>query len=86
MYLPRAICLISAAVCILVGVWSLLAPTGVAAMIGYGFTGAHGYVEFLSVYGGFYLGLGLFLAVAARWTRWLPGTTNARTSSGMSPS
>lgn len=71
MTLARAICLLSAAVCILVGAWSLAAPDGVARMIGYAFTGPDGAVEFMTVYGGFYLGLGLFLAVAARWTRWL---------------
>jgi hypothetical protein len=71
MLAARILCLISAAVCILVGIWSSAAPEGVAQMIGLDFRSVAGRIEFVTVYGGFYLGIGLFLIVAALWRRWL---------------
>jgi hypothetical protein len=71
MLAARLICALSALVCLLVGVWSLLDPAGVAGMIGYVFAGPAGQVEFVTVYGGFYTGLGAFLALAAIRKDWL---------------
>ena len=67
----RIICALSAIVCLLVGGWSLLDPSGVAGMVGYVFAGPAGQVEFITVYGGFYTGLGAFLALAALRSDWL---------------
>jgi hypothetical protein len=67
----RIICALSALVCLLVGVWSLLDPAGVAGMVGYVFAGPAGQVEFVTIYGGFFTGLGAFLAWAALRTDWL---------------
>ena len=71
MLAARIICALSAFVCLLVGVWSLFDPAGVAGMIGYVFAGPAGQIEFVTIYGGFYTGLGAFLAVAALRTEWL---------------
>ena len=71
MLAARIICALSAFVCLLVGVWSLFDPAGVAGMIGYVFAGPAGQIEFVTIYGGFYTGLGAFLAWAALRTEWL---------------
>jgi hypothetical protein len=71
MLAARIICALSALVCLLVGVWSLFDPAGVAGMIGYVFAGPAGQIEFVTIYGGFYTGLGAFLAWAALRTDWL---------------
>ncbi|MBK1697872.1 DUF4345 family protein [Rhodovibrio salinarum] len=71
MLAARLICALSALVCLLVGLWSLLDPAGVAGMIGYVFAGPAGQVEFVTVYGGFYTGVGAFLALATLREDWL---------------
>jgi hypothetical protein len=71
MWIARLICLASAAVCLGVGGWSLWDPVGVAEKIGYVLAGPAGQVEFVTVYGGFYLGLGLFLLAGTVRTAWL---------------
>jgi hypothetical protein len=71
MTFARIICLLSALVCLGVGAWSVLDPGGVAGKVGYVFAGPAGQVEFVTVYGGFYLGLGLFLVAGAAVPGWL---------------
>jgi len=62
--LARVLCAISALICAGVGLASLANVEGVAATVGLAFASPAGKVELLAVYGGFYLGVGLFLAVA----------------------
>jgi hypothetical protein len=71
MLTARIICAASALICLVVGVWSLLDPAGVAASVGYSFASPAGRIELAAVYGGFYTGVGLFLAWATRRADWL---------------
>ena len=63
--IPRAVCALSAVLYGALGLWVLVQPDRIAAMIGFAFTGPAGRLEFLVAYGAFYLGIGAFLAVGA---------------------
>lgn len=70
-FLARAMLIINLIICGLVGVISIVDPGGTAGMIGYSFTGPKGTAEFVTVYGGAYIGLAAFLIVALRKPRYL---------------
>lgn len=57
---------LSALACIVTGVVALTSPTALANRVGYTFTEPAGKTEFTTFYGGFYLGIGLFLLVAVQ--------------------
>jgi len=69
--LARVMCVLSLIVCAGVGIVSLAAPTGTAGSIGLTFDGAAGRAEFITVYGGFYLGIAVYLLVALLQPRFL---------------
>lgn len=66
---------LSGLACLGLGIASLAAPTTTATNLGYEFatTGAKG--EFMTFYGGFYTGIGLFLLTATRVGSLRPGAT-----------
>lgn len=69
--LARVMCIVNLIVCALVGLVTLIDPSGTAKMIGYAFTGPAGTAEFITVYGGAYLGLAVFLGLVLRTPRYL---------------
>jgi hypothetical protein len=64
--LARIMCALSLLVCALVGVVSLFNPTGTAQAVGFALQNEAGRAEFMTVYGGFFLGISLFLILALR--------------------
>ncbi len=62
--LARVMCVLSLIVCAGVGLASLVAPANTAGSIGLIFDGAAGRAEFMTVYGGFYLGISAYLVLA----------------------
>lgn len=62
--LARAMCVLSLIVCAGVGIVSLVAPANTAGSIGLAFDSSAGRAEFLTVYGGFYLGISAYLVFA----------------------
>jgi hypothetical protein len=75
--LARIMLIINFLICGLVGVVSIVDPGGTAQMIGYALDGAKGTAEFVTVYGGAYIGLAAFLAVALRTPRYLESALGA---------
>lgn len=69
--LARIMLVINLIICALVGLISLVDPGGTADMVGYALNGAKGTAEFVTVYGGAYVGLAAFLVVALRTPRYL---------------
>jgi len=75
--LARIMLLINLIVCGLVGAVSVVDPGGTAKMVGYALNGAKGTAEFVTVYGGAYIGLTAFLVVALRTPRYLEAALGA---------
>lgn len=64
---------LSGIACLGIGAAALDSPAPTAARIGYEFSTPGGQGEFMTFYGGFYAGIGLFLLVATRLQSLRPG-------------
>lgn len=65
--------LISGIACLGIGTVAVVSPATIASQIGYAFTTPGGRGEFMTFYGGFYIGIGLFLLLAARYQQFRSG-------------
>lgn len=64
---------VSGVACLGIGIAALVSPAPTAAQIGYEFSTPGGRGEFMTFYGGFYAGIGLFLLAATRAHSLRPG-------------
>lgn len=62
----RALCVLSALVCALIALAAIAGGPDTAANLGFAFARPAGQVEFLTFYGGFYLGLAVFFLIGMR--------------------
>ena len=62
----RALCIVGALVCALIALSAYAGAAGTAANLGLAFANPAGQVEFLTFYGGFYLGLAVFFLIGLR--------------------
>ena len=69
--MPRTLLTLVGLIYLTFGCWCLLAPTVAARAVGFDFLDASGRSEFLVVYGGLEIGLGLFFVRAARTEEWV---------------
>jgi hypothetical protein len=67
---------VSGLICLGVGEVVLVSPDTTATRIGYAFVTAGGKSEFMTFYGGFYTGIGLFLLLATRIRSLRPGAVS----------
>lgn len=64
-YFPITACVIAGLFCLGMGLQSILNPQSIADLIYFEFSRPAGTVEFMTVYGGFFSGIGLFLLLAS---------------------
>jgi hypothetical protein len=64
---------VSGVACVAIGITVLVYPEPIAAQIGYEFSTPRRQGEFMTFYGGFYAGIGLFLLAATRARSLRPG-------------
>ncbi|WP_193310501.1 DUF4345 family protein [Halorubrum halophilum] len=64
---------LSGIACTVIGLIAVVSPTSTASQLGYSFASLGGQGEFMTFYGGFYAGIGLFLLAAVRIPSLRPG-------------
>jgi Domain of unknown function (DUF4345) len=62
--------IINALLYLVFGAWCALAPEWTSAAVGLGLLGAQGFTEFIAVYGGLEVGVGVFFLICAFQSKW----------------